>query len=324
MSPWRSRTVIFNLTLVAIVFAILTFVKLPDDSYLWVEFHNFGHTPLFGLVAISLLGISRKLLGDDFPIILQYLLSAALAFGLGLGWELIQIPTAGDADPIDLIRNGAGILGLLSLSLAMDRPYWRRRRQPHRKSRIKVFLFGGTILIISILPLIVWAAAYVERDNNFPTLCRFDSFLGRKFILLHDSQLELTEAPPGWPEKSGLSVARLILKAKAEYPELDITDPVPDWREYSYLVLNIYLPGDSQTSLSLAISDAQDNREYDDRFTARISLSPGLNRIEIKLTEVETSPLNRRMNMAEIARIKLFAHQLSAPMELYLDDLSLR
>lgn len=324
MSPWRSKTVIFNLALVAIIFAILTFVKLPSDSYLWREFHNFGHTPLFGLLAIALLGISRKLVGDDFPIILQYLISSALAFGLGMGWELIQIPTAGDSDPTDLIRNGAGILGLMSLWLALDRPYWRRRKKSGWKIRSKWFGFGTAVLIISALPLMIWTAAYVERENDFPSLSRFDSFLGRKFIHLKDSQLDLTPPPSGWSEGPGHDVARLLLQADAEYPGLELRDPVPDWREFSNLWFEIYSPADSQISLSISIEDEEHNLEYLDRYTSQIMLSPGLNRIEIDLAVVEQAPAGRSTNMAAIARIKLFAFQPATPIELYLSDLSLR
>lgn len=324
MSPWRSKTVIFNLTLVAIVFAILVFVELPNDSYLWREFHNFGHTPLFGLTAIALLGISRKLIGDDFPIIIQYLISSALAFGLGMGYELIQIPTAGDSDPTDLLRNGAGILGLMSLKLALDRPYWRRRKKSDWKIRSKCFLFGGAVLIISALPLMIWSAAYVERENDFPSLSRFDSFLGRKFIFLKDSQLDLTPPPPGWSEGPGHDVARLILQADAEYPGIELGDPVPDWREFSHLWFEVYSPADSQISLSISIEDDEHNREYLDRYTSRIMLSPGLNRIKIDLAVVEQAPAGRSTNMAAIARIRLFTFQPTAPVELYLSDLSLR
>ena len=324
MSLWRSRTVIFNLSVVAIVFVILTIVRLPSDSYLWIEFHNFGHTPLFGLVAIALLRISREILTDDFPILLQYLFSSALALGLGLIWELIQIPTAGDADLTDLARDGIGILGMMSLWLAMDGRYWRRRAKAQRRTREKWFLFGGAVMILSAVPLMIWAATYIERDNDFPTLSRFDSFLGRKLISLQDSQLNVIDSPSGWTENTGHKVAYLILRADAEYPGIEIRDPSPDWREFSYLVFEVYSPADSQISLSICIEDDEHNLEYNDRYTFRLKLSPGLNRIELDLADVETAPTGRSMDMGAIARIKLFTFRPVAPVELYLSDLSLR
>jgi hypothetical protein len=55
--------IILTIVIIGAILLIFT-LKLPHDTYLWRETQNLGHTPLFGIVAISILGILTAVRGE--------------------------------------------------------------------------------------------------------------------------------------------------------------------------------------------------------------------------------------------------------------------
>ena len=68
----------------AAVFEIIEKVAIPGHTYFWREIHNLGHTPLFGVVAVVILQLSKlffDLPEERYP--RHYIVAFIIASGMG-------------------------------------------------------------------------------------------------------------------------------------------------------------------------------------------------------------------------------------------------
>ena len=80
---------------------------------------------------------------------------------------------------------------------------------------------------------------------------------------------------------------------------------------------------EGQASIVLRIDDTHHNGETSDRFNRVLRINPGLNPLAIRLSDVQSSPRLREMDMGNIHRIVLFAVSPANPFSLYVDSLRL-
>ena len=307
------------------VFVILDTVSLPTSTFLWAEFHNFGHTPLFGGLALALLGLSILLLSRHLPNRLaHYALAFVIAFMLGVISEATQILGPRDADLWDQVRNTAGIVSFLGLWLVHDKrtiesiPWMSRGRL----TLIRWAAIG--ILAVSVLPTILWADAYIHRYRHFPTLCSFEYYQERMFIRPHQSDVKIVLPPEGWNANRTGNAARVTFRPGAVFPGFILSDPYPDWTGYDYLTFDVYSENESTVSIYMTIEDDRHNREYGDRFNKALRIEPGANHIGIPLSDIRRAPADREMDMRAVASINIFGHQPKAPFSLYFDNFELQ
>jgi hypothetical protein len=107
---------------VAGIFLIIFLLHLPDDTHLWREIHNSGHTPLFGILSLLLLA----LFNISFPAsknrsLKIYLSSFISAVVLGGAVEIIQFWVPGEPDLCDLLRDIAGSISFLGFYSLVDK-----------------------------------------------------------------------------------------------------------------------------------------------------------------------------------------------------------
>jgi hypothetical protein len=107
------------------------------------------------------------------------------------------------------------------------------------------------------------------------------------------------------------------------YPGISLDYTTNDWRAYGILSFDIFLIGDSSLEIILRINDREHNNKYVDRFNRSLVLHPGANHIFIKLDEVKMAPQGRKMDMANITNICIFAYKLNKPRTVYFDNFRL-
>jgi len=310
--------------LLGFISIILIFFKLelPSETYLWMEIHNTGHTPLFGILSLLILGLCfltlRKKIQKQH---IYYLISLIVTISIGIVTEFIQIYGPGDADLSDLIRDIFGAVSFLGLYMVFDRKmivFWRKW------DKVRIFTLVGAFLlfVLSLIPISMWAWAYHQRNQAFPLILSFESFWENKFTRTKNAELVKTHPPPGWKNPSSRNMGQLTMSAGI-YPGFNIEEPYPDWTGYKYLSFCIYSELNATVNLAMRIEDIHHNNFYDDRFNYSITINPGVNQISVPLEQVENAPSYRKMDMTAIYAIHFFATRPSKPFILYFDDLQL-
>lgn len=318
-----------NISIILLIFAIFGIIltlyklKLPDDTYLWREIHNTGHTPLFGILSLLILGLSLLILGNRIlKRHLHYLIALIVTVLIGIITELIQIYGSGDADVSDLVRDIIGVISFLGFFMVYDRKmivFWRKCS----KKRILTLIGAFLLLVLSLIPVSLWAWVYHQRNQAFPQILGFESHWERKFIRTQHSKLTATYPPPGWQNPVSHHVGQLTLSTDT-YPGFSIEEPFPNWTGYELLSFTVYSELDTTVNLTIRIEDFHHNSLYEDRFNYAVSIDPGMNRILIPLEKVREAPASREMDMAAIRAICLFTVRPGEDFTLYIDDLQLK
>jgi len=297
-------------------------LELPGDTFLWREIHNTGHTPLFGILSLLILGLCFLTLSKKIQKqYLYYLIALTVTALIGITTEFIQIYGPGDADLSDLIRDILGAVSFLGLYMVFDRKmiiFWRKQSNIRILALVNAFL----LLILSLIPVSLWAWAYHQRNHAFPQIIGFESFWENKFIRTNNAELVKTHPPPGWKNPSSRNVGQLTMSAGI-YPGFNIEEPYPNWTSYKYIIFCIYSGLETVVNFTIRIEDIHHNDFYDDRFNYTITINPGLNQITIPLEKVKNAPSYREMDMTAICAIHFFSVRPDKPITLYFDDLRL-
>jgi len=304
------------------LFTILFRLKLPSNSLMWREIHNTGHVPLFGGLALCILGLNT-LLSSKGPSDQRRRYFAAFAGAISLGalFELSQYFTPGDPSISDLLRDvvGAGLfLGTYMIFDLRMKPAYDRNRG------LKALVIFTTALfsIIAFLPLALWAGAYAYRDRAFPRMLDFESRWEEIFTETYNSTLERVKPPSGWKDNRSAWAGRLTFRTQ-ERSGFYLQEPAPNWTAFDTLMIEVYSLNDTAVQLSIRIDDAGHNQQYDDRFNRRLTILPGHNRIAMPLDDIRYAPKNRAMDLRQIVAIYIFAIKPAIEYSVYLDNLEL-
>jgi VanZ family protein len=319
------KTIIAILPLSAAAGVLLVLqIRLPADIQLWREIQNAGHVPLFGILALAILSLSRQLFHPlattrEF----HYLIALVGTIVIGAVTELVQIFADRDADLYDLLRDTIGAVGFLGLYLSFDRHALAMRYKWGNIGRRVVQAGSLALLAVAFVPLIMWTTAYVYRAQAFPQILSFDSYWGNRFLILQDAELAITAPPQGWPILASSDVGSLTLRP-AEYPGLMIQEPFPDWTGFEFLSFAIYSEMPTLIELVLRINDQHHNDAYEDRFNYRLTVVPGFNDFLIPLDKIRTAPADREMDMRRIAALALFAVRPQKTYTIKIDGIRLK
>lgn len=318
----RVILVLMILAVVAIAAVPLLF-DLPDNTHIWNEIQNTGHTPLFGVIALLLLGISTRLLGERIRNRrTHYAIAFIGACLLGAITEFAQIIGPRDADLGDLLRDVAGAISFLGLFMFFDSGFKKSRHQISDQFRKKVLILSILVTLGSLVPLTLSSTAYLQRNSAFPLLCDFDSYWGKRFLITESARLKIVPPPEGMNAARG-KVGQLALRA-GEYPGFGILEPYSDWGAYKTLEFNIYSPLDSTVNIHIRVEDFHHDGDFTDRFNRTLSIVPGENHISISLLDIQVAPRGREMDMSAIAAIHFFAVDLRQRLTLYFDNVHLQ
>jgi VanZ family protein len=283
-----SRRLPYMLALLVLA-GLLLFAPLPiAPTYLGRTIENAGHTPLFFLVTIGLLFTLREI--PRFAGARLYAIAGLVGAGTGFLSEVVQRPLSRDASWEDVAADALGaLLALAAYAL------FERRSNLKRRDRVGALLIAISCIAIFIAPIVRMARAYVHRNGQFPVLADFHS------------RIELY-----WTMSVGVN-RRIVDNALEvdfvadEFPGVSFHEPVPDWRQYKTLVIDLQNPDAEPLSLVVRVHDRPHRHSFHDRFNRRYELAAGERRtLKIPLEDIRRAPRGRPMDMANISDVTLF------------------
>jgi VanZ family protein len=309
--------------LLAGLLSFMMFGQEPERTRFWAAFYHAGHVPLFGLVAVSVLGFLRSR-GASLASPRPWWTAFAVAVALGGTTEALQVFQPGrDASVWHFLRNVAGAASFLLVLATVGWTGGHRSLIRPAGRRALVGLGVVAMLTASGFNLAATVTAYGERDLAFPTLFAADGSLWeRTFVDTQDSVLTPHARPVGVVIPFDGPLARLDLKPGA-YPGVAFDEPYPDWSGARSLVLTFVSDLDAPLPLVIRINDAEHDNRYADRFNRQVVIRPGVNRVTIPLDDVRRAPDRRAMDMRHIRQILVFGYRLTAPTHVYLGPIRL-
>jgi hypothetical protein len=313
--PWTSALALVSVLLAAVM------LPGPSQATLWRRvLQDAGHGPVFAGIAIVLLLWRAPLSGATVRSGAQYRDAFLLALALGVLTELVQawMPDR-QVSSLDALHDAAG--AALGLSVA----WWleRRRSAGVRKAHTS-WAAGPWVLLtaMSALALLAWqplqvARAYAARHAAFPTLLPLGPIADASFAGAHHAVLGHGPLPPRYRRAGDADSVRLTVAAGAR-PGLQLIEPVPDWRAHGVLAVDLTNPGAGPVQLSLRVLDATHDWTYEDRFNQAVEI-PAASRVTLRFSvdAIATAPRGRRMDLAAVSDLMLFALQPLHSGELY-------
>lgn len=303
----------YHLVLLVVVVYIFTF-KVGSQGIVLPSLQDSSHALVFSLASYLLLltFIPNQPIPEKTHA--KYVVTICFsAFLVGIFIELVQPLFGRDRSLLDASYDlaGASAAGLF---------YWYKHSKQHPIKPILLLLAWIQILSCLIIPASnVWVV--IQRDLAAPMLVSFDAPWERSIRSINDQTKFSVEPPPsGWTH-SGL-VGKLNF-GLATYPGISFPNIYSDWEPYSKLTFSVYSEQNKTETLHIRIHDTQHNQRYSDRYNRAISISPGLNIIEIDLNKVKKSPKSRDLDLSSIVTIGLFMTKLKQPVTLYIDNIEL-
>ena len=283
-----SRRLIF-LCVFVVVAAALLFVPLPvPPTYAGRTIENAGHVPLFLLATIAVLVVLRH----DFRVegARLYALSGLIGIGAGLLSEIVQRPLRRDASWEDVFTDAVGVVCALALFALFD-----RRGGVGRATRIAALFVALACIVMYLEPLVSMTRAYLHRDGQFPVLANFSSSTELYWVV-------------GFGVNRDIVRGALDVDFDAEpFPGVSFHEPVPDWRTFKTLLIDVENPEVEPLNLGVRVHDRRHGKMFTDRFNRRFELAPTERRtLAIELEDIRRGPRERLMDMGHISDITLF------------------
>ena len=272
------------------------FVIRPRHPDLWLQIVlDWLHVPLFGLIAIGLFAATTQ----RWQLWQRLLLSFSAAVLLSMATEAIQIPMATrNASAHDLGNDLLGAVAFLCLVSAFA------RGSPVSPNR-RVYLVVASIVLIawSAKPVAQVSAAYLERYRQAPSIAPLRSRSSRLFFHLGNATVRYLENPADDRVEPEFRLAR---EGSAG---VDFHDPLPDWRSYDTLIVDISNTSDALLTLAIRVHDREHLRgdqPGSDRFRREFSLAPGRHRLNIELAAITRAPADRTMDLGRIDGLVIY------------------
>jgi VanZ family protein len=269
--------------------SLLLFAPLPiAPTYLGRTIENAGHTPLFFLVTMGLMFTLREI--PRFAGARLYAIAGLVGAGTGFLSEIMQRQLSRDSSWEDVAADALGALLALAVYALFE-----RRSNLKRRDRVGALLIAISCIAIFITPIVRMARAYVHRNGQFPVLADFHS------------RIELY-----WTMSLGVN-RRIVGDALEvefvadQFPGVAFHEPVPDWRGYKTLVIDVENPDTEPLGLVVRVHDLKHIHMFHDRFNRSFSLAAGERRtLKIPLEDIRHGPRDRLMDMANISDVTLF------------------
>jgi len=268
---------------------LLLFVQLPiPPTYAGRTIENAGHTPLFALITLALLAVMQ---GDHkFAGAKLYGLAGLTGVGVGLLTELIQEPLRRDASWEDVFADAIGVVCALALYALFD-----RRNVIPRLVRFGALVVAVVCIAAYLAPIVRMTRAYLHRNGQFPVLADYRSSIELYWIVGYGINRDLNRG------------ALEVDFEDDKTPGVSLHEPVPDWRDYHTLVLDVENPDTQALKLGVRVHDQRHGKVFVDRFNRLFDLAAGQRQqIRIALDDVRRGPRDRLMDMGHISDITLF------------------
>ena len=288
----------------------LFFVGGPDwaSGQMHRSLWNLGHLLFFGLVVLTwqvVVGIGGWR---------QWLLLSAAILVAGVMIELVQNGLGRELDWQDVVRNMVG--GWLVM-------VWR---QPPRVadrwlSAAALWPLRGLVTILLVFQIVSVVEVGIQQYRMARQLPVVFDIGEPQSVHFWSGNVARVPAPEG---ASGHSLE--IKMGTAKYSGASLNNMPGDWQGYQQLAFELFNPATSSLQMSLRINDSvhdRGNNAYNDRFNISFIVEPGWNTYRIDLSDIESAPATRLMDMADVRRLGFFASSLSTPRSVFLSDLRL-
>jgi hypothetical protein len=265
----------------------LLFVPLPiSPTYVGRTLENAGHTPLFLIATLILLIVFR----GDFHLegARLYTLAGVVGVGAGALSEIIQKPLQRDASWEDVFADAVGVACALALYALFDRRIGKATRAA---ALLVVLVCTGTYLA----PIVSMTRAYLHRNGQFPVLADFASSTELYWVIGFGVNRDLVRGALDVDFDSDL------------FPGVSFHEPMPDWRGFTTLVIDVENPSVDPLTLGVRVHDRGHGRTFADRFNRHIELKATERRqLRFSLDDIRHAPRGRLMDMGHISDITLF------------------
>lgn len=302
MPTFKSRYLVIA---AAILLIIVVAAPVPQRSIGMQVLHDFGHAPIFGIVAILVLLWLR-----DHAIVrstaVQYALAFVASVVLGVAVEIVQVPLGRDASWLDVRSDVLGAFGFLALFACVD------TRVDRRSARIASAALGALVLAIHSWPLLRAAAMYAQRNSTFPVLFDARQSYADYFLEYFEATGDHVALPSGYARQAG-EKALLLHLGHHWSPTFAITESVADWRAYRSLAIDLT----NDSALPLALKIGVRDRSYDELqengFVRFVTLAPKT-RVTLRIGLDEIA---RELDLREMDSVVLFDRHAKSAREVY-------
>lgn len=311
MNQSRATVSIRSLILPALaVVGLLLFLDLFEpwrNNMLWRELFNLGHLPLFGVISLLLLRLTRLLSRFEHATPARYIIALAGAGLLALISEVVQIKGPRDADLFDLLRDLAGIVSFLLVRFSFDRGALESIAVvSRRKIRTILPVIAVGLVFLSSYTVIQLSAAWLSRDRAFPMLFTFEHWWENTFITADNAGVSVIVAAS---VASETPVNHLL---QVDYRASQFTGPIfqdfyPDWSGFDSLAVTVVSLSPSSEMIRFRVDDYSSRKDTLDRFERVIELQPGRNELALALADIAKGPRDRLLNLQNVKRIVLFS-----------------
>jgi len=303
MTALATRRAHLAWTLVAAIalLALVQFVSLPTRPKILSVINNFAHGPVFGALALLLLGWLRPLARGRAWIAYAGAFFSATAAGSAL--EFMQIFTHRDASVADAVTNALGAAAALCLVASREQAL-RPTRRPSWSRHLG--LAGAVLLVVLLMPVTRALDAYATRARRFPTIMQFASRSDMYFVELRDSEATLV-SPPSMAAGARSQRGLKIRFRGDDWPGIEDVEPVPDWTRFRRLRIDLSNPGVRPLLLGLRLHDIGHGQDYTDRFNASFTIDAKAHRVlDVALEDVARGPAHRELDLSRIGGLVLF------------------
>ena len=289
--------------------AAVVFIAPGPDTNLRsaIAIHDFGHVVAFGLVTLLFVfALSTPPRSTFRGRVSAICLAAGAAMVFGATVELAQAVAGLHGDPWDVARNAGGAVSVALILIPLD---------PVLSSRARAALASAAVFTFAVFTYPVFAALEDEARarKQFPALANFES---RRELSRFDFAKARNPRIVTLPDsEDGLYSAVQLRLPTGKYPGIWLRYFPGDWRGMRALQLLIFNPEAKSIELTVRIDDAEHDSRLglEDRYYQSFPLLPGINRIEIPLSNVTAAPSGRRFDLGRVKSLLVFAVNLEQP-----------
>lgn len=272
------------------------------------------HGPGFALLALLILWY----LQHQCRSVINYVLAAGIAMGIGLLSEAAQIPGPRDAQIKDVIVDALGIFGAIGLSAALDRnvrsviPLW---------SRLLLPVIAGAAFAIACFPSIWLSYALVQQKNAFPTLLAFESrWETATFSQPGHHRPERVTAPSNW---IGNGPTVVQAKEQGRWGIFMSVHPLPDWSDYKRIRFIAASTGE-RFRMDVGIRESWEKKAPEaNRYYASFWVEPEPQVFEVSFEDIQSSMKDRPFDFSRVESLVFSAAKPSLDQSILLDDIRL-
>lgn len=304
MSKWPDARLLIPLLLLSGLLALVVMAQLPGETVFWRAMQNAAHVPVFTVISLLLIFLwYSAALFSHLPERWRLILLLLLLLSLALLTELLQGLGGRQLEAADLRRDAYGIAAGMLLYAAWQCDSWRSVWRVAAVSLALVLLLGG------MLPLLKAGWHSWQRNQAMPVVMDLSAPWSDSFVLWQHARWLRVDRRPVLAAAGRGDFSEVELQP-AQYPGVEMIEPVADWSAYHRLTLVIHSSQQTPFELVLRIHDAAHNQQFSDRFNRRLQVLPGDNQFHIDLDAVRQAPAGREMDLTQIAGIALFAVNL--------------